>query len=378
MASVQQLDDNKYKIFVELGYNDFGKRIRRTKTVTVTSERDLKNKVRDFEIECFTNKEDSLDNITFAKFTDRWIANHVDTNLAINTKHMYENALNQSILDYFGKMQMKKIKKIHIVEFFTKEQNEKKKNLKTKLTVLKSIFSKAVEWEVVEKNPTIKVKVNTEGEKEMDFYTEDEVKELFKLLEKVNPKHRMIIKIAVVGGLRRSEIAGITFDAIDFENNSILVDKQLIYRPADKKFFLTQTKQKKDRTVYFSEDFMKELKSYYINQKKLKLEMGNLWRGAIIDGKKVDLLFTKSDGTPSQPDSITHIWRYISDKHNLRRIRFHDLRHTCASLMVKKGVNFKVIQERLGHTDIKMTLNRYSHLSDEQERDAAKVFDDVL
>src|SRR5690625_607237 len=102
MAYTQQLDDNKYKIVVDMGFNDKGKRIRKSKTVTVTSDRDLKNKIRDFEIYCHTNKDEPIEKISFAGFVDRWFKNHVLVNLTETSKESYEQLLYDfGIIDYF-------------------------------------------------------------------------------------------------------------------------------------------------------------------------------------------------------------------------------------------------------------------------------------
>ena len=124
---------------------------------------------------------------------------------------------------------------------------------------------------------------------------------------------------------------------------------------------------------------MKELKEYYMNHRKQKLKLGSAWRSIQDEnGNDINLLFTKEDGYPALPNSMSNEWRKIINKYDLKPISFHALRHSCASLMVAEGINFKLIQERLGHSDIRMTLNTYSHLSKEQEKKAADVFNKIL
>src|SRR5699024_8738446 len=96
------------------------------------------------------------------------------------------------------------------------------------------------------------------------------------VLEHVYPKHRMMIKLAYIGGLRRAEIAGIREESIDYENNCIYVDKQLRY---SKGFYLAPVKNKKPRTVYMPSGFMQELKQYHTNLKAHRMALGNLWKG---------------------------------------------------------------------------------------------------
>lgn len=375
MAYVEDLGNGKHKIYVDVGYDSRGNRRRRTKTITVTSNRDLNRQIREFELLCLQTQEEPIENISFAGFADRWLKNHV-YRLTETTQESYEQLLNEAgILEYFGKMKLKNIKKFHIVEYLGKQETQ----APNKYMVLKSIFAKAVEWEILSENPTEGIKEPEREKRDVDFYNEEELEHLFKILDKCYPKHRIMIKLAAIGGLRRAEIAGIREESINFDNNSIYVDKQLRYRKGKKEFYLAPVKNKKPRTVFFPEPFMKELKTYYIEHKKRKLELGNLWRSIYDENKKpINLLFVKEDGYPTHINSIGNEWRKIINRYDLKFISFHQLRHSCASLMVKKGINFKIIQERLGHANIGITLDLYSHLEEDMHKESTNAFSDIL
>lgn len=374
VEGVEHLGNGKYKIYVELGTDNTGKRRRRTKTVTPTSERNLKKLKREFELKCMQEMDEPIDNMTFGTFVIRWKKNHV-AHLKQNTRLHYDTVLNSNTLDHFKNMKLKEIKRMHVIEFLDEQETMKADKLK----VLKSIFWKAVEWEVINKNPIQRVKLPATKSKKVRYYNEDELNHLFKVLEECNDKDRVTVKLAAIGGLRRSEILGIREENLDFENNSIYIDKQLIYDDEKKEFYLDTLKNSTPRTVYFPDDFMSELKSYYIKFKQLRMGMGNLWKGIYDkEGKMINLIFVKGDGMPVQPVSFSGHWRELVERFNLKPISFHDLRHSCASLMVKKGINFKVIQERLGHKTISVTLDLYSHLDDEQHRESVTVFEDIL
>ncbi len=380
MASVQPLGDDKYKIFVELGYNERGKRIRRTKTVTVTSDRDLKNKIRDFEIQCFNEKDKPIDNITFGDFSKRWLKNHVEPNLTKTTLETYDYILNDcGVSEHFEKMKMKNIKKYHIVEYLAKEQEDEKPLLPNKYLLIKSIFARAFEWEVITSNPTTGIKEPKREKRKVDFYNEEELNQLFKVLDNCYPKHRIMIKLAAIGGLRRGEILGIREENIDYDNNTIYIDKQLRYDKNIKEFYLAPVKNNKPRTVHFPDLFMKELKKYHVDFKEKRMGMGSLWKPLRDDeGDAINLLLVRDDGYPTHLNTMRNQWDKIKKRNKLKNITFHQLRHSCASLMVKKGINFKIIQERLGHANIGITLDLYSHLEEEQHKESADVFSDLL
>lgn len=378
MAYVEDLGNSKHKIYVDMGYDARGKRKRRTKTVTVTSNRDLNKKIRAFELQCMQDEEEPIDDISFGGFVKKWEENYVKVNLTETSGTAYHYALyHTKLFDHFKKMKLKDIKKYHIVEFISHEQKNNETMIPNKLMVLKSIFAKAVEWEVLKDNPTQNIKKPHREKRKTDYYTESELNHLFSVLEDAYPKHRVMVKMAAVGGLRLAEIAGVREENIDYENNSIYVDKQLRYKSG--RFFLASVKNKKPRTVFFPESFMKELKKYHTDFKRMRMELGNLWKGIYDDdGDMINLLFVKENGLPTQLTSITNEWTKIIKRHDLKPITFHQLRHSCASLMVKRGVNFKIIQERLGHSNIGITLDLYSHMEDDKHKESVSVFDDIL
>lgn len=381
MASVEDLGGNKYKIYVELGYNDSGKRIRRTKTVTVTSPRDLKNQVRDFELKCHNGPLDNIDSSTFEMFVERWFDLYVKADLSYRSYDTYYNTVMNNLVPYFGKMKMANIKTIHIVEYLKNERDNERKNLSGKYGVLCSIFSRAVKWEVIEKSPMEKVdKPLTEKRKrEKDFYDEDELKHLFAVLDKSYPKHRIAIKLAAIVGLRRSEILGIRYEALNFKDNTIFIDRVLHYDKFQKVFKFGPTKNKVPRTVDVPEKFMKEIRVFFLDHKQLKWKCGSAWNPMIdADGSSVDLLFTNEIGYPNHLNSLPNEWQKIVKRYGLPHLNFHGLRHSCASYMVSKGVNFKIIQEQLGHSDIKLTINTYSHLTERDKKSAISYFEDIL
>lgn len=377
MAYVEELGNNKYKIYVDMGYVR-GKRKRKTKTVTVTSNRDLNKKVREFELQCMQEMDEPIENISFESFVKRWIDNHVKTNLKHSTYETYYQILNGTgLLDYFSKMKLKDIKRFHIVEYLAKEKD--KPLLPDKFLVLKSIFAKAVEWEVIKENPTSNIKQPKRKKKKVNYYTEEELNHLFKILENVHPKYRIIVKLAAIGGIRRAEILGIREESINYEENYIYVDKQLRYDKHNKKFYLSSVKNGKPRYVYLPEKFMKELKEYHLQFKKQRMQMGNLWTPLKDEnGNDINLVLVKENGYPTHLNTVGNEWSKIIKRYNLKKITFHELRHSCASLMVKKGVNFKIIQERLGHSNIGITLDLYSHLEEELHKESTNAFEDIL
>ncbi|MBO0961963.1 site-specific integrase [Neobacillus sp. MM2021_6] len=392
MASYEELGPNKkglpgIKITVEHGYNELtGERIRFFKTVRMKkiSERSIKKAITEFEIEV-ANKEKTksirIENITFSQFVTRWMDNYVKVDLAIGSRDAYNNRLNDGVLDALGKLKMARIKAYDIVVFFKEQKEKKASNLVGKYNVLKSVFAKAVEWQIIKENPMKNVRspqVKKE-KREIQFYNKEQLEHLLDVLKNVRPKDRIQIKLAALGGLRMSEIAGIRLECLDFNNCTILIDRTLKYDKETKKIFLGDTKSKRSRIVNIPKKFMKEIKEYAEQQIKLKDASGSAWNPLLDENEKpINLLFTKSNGFPTHPDRLTTIWGGIVKKYNLPSLNLHGLRHTYASYMISKGANPQVVQVQLGHSDIKLIFKTYSHLTDADKENVSDLLNELL
>ncbi|WP_440898068.1 site-specific integrase [Amphibacillus sp. Q70] len=197
-------------------------------------------------------------------------------------------------------------------------------------------------------------------------------------------EQQLMVLLALTGGLRRGEIAGIASDVCNFDNNSILIKRSLQYSKANG-LRLKGTKTEDTRTVILSQKLMQRLQNLYTIKVAFRNSMGNLWEGfKDVNGKEVLLLFSNEYGKPYRPDSITQFWdRFTTrNKDELRKIRFHDLRHSSATYILsegtKEGLNMKTVQKRLGHKNIKTTLNLYSHVTDQDDEATGKLFDDLF
>lgn len=401
MASYVELPPTKkgvpgIKITVELGYNEeTGERDRVFKTVRMKtlSDRAIKKAITDFEIEVDKMENTKkLENITFREFVKRYMDIYVRVDLAIKTKDIYRFYLDGGkdetdkkmvgILEDMGDLKLSKIKTFHLVEFLKKwKESEKSSIVLGKHITLKSIFAKAIEWKVLEDNPMEGIKPPTVERKlkELEFYDEDQLKQLFGVLENVYPKHRVQIKLAALVGLRMAEIAGIRLECIDFNKNTILIDKTLQFDTELKILVLGPTKNKKARLVNVPDGFMKELKVYVKGQRKLQIDSGGAWNPMLDDNEKpLNFLFTRDDGYPMHPRTAGSSWSKIIKKYQLPKITFHALRHSYASYMVSKNVNFKIIQQQLGHADIKLTIDTYSHLTERDKEKAIDLFNEIL
>lgn len=381
MASAEEIVRGKrYKLYAELGRSPNGNRIRRTKTVEANGIREARRLAQEFEDDLLERLNYSSD-MFLVTLADKWIKNYASTELAKSTLDNYTNAL-ECIADYFKNIRVKEITPLSITEFFNNERKNGRGSLEAKYKVLRSLFKHAVKWYVIkdDDNPmhSVDKPSNVNKQKNKDFYRDDEIKLMLELIKELTEEQQLMIQLALVGGLRRGEIIAITHDVIDFTNNTIFIKNAL--SQSKNGVELKGTKTENVRTITLPESLMERIKRLYMKKLNLKMEMGNLWQGHKTGGKEVIFLFSNEYGKSYRPDSVTQFWNRFAIRHEdkLRRIRFHDLRHSSATYLLGEGANMKVVQKRLGHKDIKTTYNFYSHVTEKDDKKASDLFNDIL
>lgn len=174
------------------------------------------------------------------------------------------------------------------------------------------------------------------------------------------------------GGLRRSECLGLEWTRVNIKEQTI--DIKEVITKGRKGAVIKEPKTKKSkRLISLPESVIKELAEYQLHWKKEKLKMGELWTE-----EKREWLFCNEYGNHFYPDTPTTWWRRFINRVGIRYIRLHDLRHTSATLLINQGVHAKIISERLGHSDIRVTMNTYGHVLRHADQEAANKLDDLF
>ncbi|MEV2908615.1 site-specific integrase [Paenibacillus larvae] len=189
----------------------------------------------------------------------------------------------------------------------------------------------------------------------------------------------MMITLALTTGMRRGELLGLEWKHVDWDNG-ILDVQQSVTDSSKGKVMVKDPKTKNSkRKVALPTSVLNEFKDYYTYRMREKENLGDAWVGCVdIDGKKRDFVFSRPDGMAYHYERSYTWFRQFIQKHGLRYIRFHDLRHTSATLLINQGVHAKVISERLGHGNITTTMNIYGHVLQTADRAAADKFENIL
>ncbi len=237
--------------------------------------------------------------------------------------------------------------------------------------VLSSILTTAVQWQLIPFNPCERVKPPKVEHKEANCLDESATRELFRCLEQEDIQNRAIVVLAVYTGMRRGELCGLTWNDIHFDNGLIDINKESIYIRGQGIRDDTPKNQTSRRVIKVSSDVLDVLRLLRTDQNKKRLQIGDQWTNS---GK----VFTRWNGSPVDPDAISGWFHGFIQKNGLPPIRFHDLRHTNASLLIAAGTDIKTVSKRLGHSSVSTTGNIYTHAIKTADELAADTLHDIL
>ena len=237
--------------------------------------------------------------------------------------------------------------------------------------VISSILATAVHWQVLFSNPCDRVKPPKASQKESRYLDEVQVQELLHHLSNEAIQYQAIIVLFIYSGMRRGELCGLNWDAVDTENKIIHIRRNLLYLP-EKGIYEDSTKNtSSERAVKLSAEAFKLLLEHKLEQNKIRASVGDIWQES---GK----VLTRDNGLPLHPDTISGWFHKFIVKNNLPNVTIHSLRHTNASLLIANGINLTTVSKRLGHANTATTTKIYAHAIRSADEIAADTLDDIL
>jgi integrase len=228
--------------------------------------------------------------------------------------------------------------------------------------VIRKALADAVDAGLIARNPADKAKPprpQTQGG-ELRYWTPGELRRFLKLCE----GHRLhaAFHLLAMTGARRGEIAGLRWVDVDLDGARITIRQALL--SVGREVYVSSPKSYRGRTVDLDRDTVERLRAHWERQLREKAAFYGHWEDS-------GYVFTKRDGSPLHPRTLSQAFKWLVENSDLPRIRLHDLRHTHASIAVKAGVPIGVVSERLGHASPEFTLHRYSHVMPGMQREAA-------
>ena len=276
---------------------------------------------------------------------------------------------------HFGnKLKLKDVTYHHIEDYYDYLKNTRKnKNITIKhhAVILSPALRLAYRDDLIAKNPyEFMPKIKKEKSK-MQYYNKEELEKLFEVTDKSPLK--LIVRVAAYYGFRRSELVGLKWDAIDFKNKMITIKHKVLH--VNNKFYLSDTL--KTTASHRTLPLLPEIESLLIERKEEIEKNKELFKKSY-NHKYDEYVFVDDIGDLINPDIISNRFRTLLRKNHLKHIRFHDLRHSCASLLVASKVPMKNIQEWLGHSNFNTTADVYSHLDYSSKYESANALSKAL
>ncbi|MED0705278.1 tyrosine-type recombinase/integrase [Aneurinibacillus aneurinilyticus] len=317
--------------------------------------------------------------ITFTQLLMDWL-NHVIVNSVEETTwESYELVITKHIIPYFRSqlhdILLQDLQPVHLQKYYDEKyrgnKNEKglsSNTLRKHHANIKKALDHAVRMNLISINPADKVVLPKKEAYRTNYYTVEQLQKLFDICLGTNIESA--VYIAAHYGLRRGEILGLKWDAIDFNQGTIIIKETRVKYGRN-----IVTKGPKSESSFRILPLMSNIRSYLkeviLKQKHKKLFYGSNYND-------LGYVCCLDDGSPLKVEYLSRKFKEILKKNNMPHIRFHDLRHSIASYLLKHGVSLKDIQVWLGHSDLSTTANIYAHIDMEMKHETAKMINNIF
>ena len=366
-GTLRKRGKNKYR----LEYMKDG--VRYNETVDATSDKEARIKLAEFVTQVNKGQYYNTD-YTFFEFAQIWLDEVQRPNSSPITIDKYKSYLNNRIIPYIGSYKLKNLSVPILTGYFneckkfttlTKTPRPISKSTLEKIVeIVSAIMQKAYEWEMISSNPCSRIKVKYDnmpseidknkklGDKKTQIvsYSKEEYKSVLSGLLNESELFRLFIETALKTGMSKEELLGLRWEDFNKENKTLSVRVVRLMHKGN--IIEKQPKAHSRLRTITIPDSLVSLLSDYKNSS--------------------DFIF---DGI--NPNSINSSWNKFLKRNNIRKIRIHDLRHTHATLLLAQGVDIKTISERLGHSNISITMNTYTDVLKELDKTAANRIDEI-
>ena len=379
MTGSLQLKNNKYYVVLNLKVN--GKRKQKwiaTSLTTKSGKKEREKVLRDIISQYENNYKPLVSEITFADYLLTWLK---ESKIKVDfvTYQHYETEVNSQILPYFKALNIRLVdvnRDVLQSYFIEKYENGRidgkgglsPTTLRHHRNVINQTLNLALRNGLILQNPCQFVTLPQTERYNYDFFNLDEINQFLNAIK--NERLYPLYLVTATLGLRKSEVLGIKWDSIDIENKTLTIKHTRVegHTVVEKDKTKNQSSM---RSFPLSDNLINVFVMLKNDEKENKKLFGNKY-------VKNDYVFKWEDGRPYNPNYITKKHKKILKKYGFRHIRFHDLRHSCASLLNAQGFTLKDIQEWLGHSDIQTTANTYAHLDIKRKQNISEQLASII
>ena len=338
-----------------------------------TTRKEVQEKLRKAQRELELGKLATGPQQTLKNFLEYWLRIRKPA-IKQSTYVSYRECIKNHIIPGLGHIQLQKLTGDQIQGFYTEEQGKVSANVVRLLhTILRIALADAVKWKRLSTNPCSDVEPPRHQKHQIEVLTIEQAKKLLDAAQ----SHRLeaLLTVAITTGMRRGELLALRWEDIHFETKSLQVKHTVSYINPDGRYMFIETEPKTasgTRNIMLPTFVIDLLKQHRTRQLESRLQAGEQW-------KERNLVFPNTLGNYIAIPHLRLLFKQLLARAGLpASIRFHDLRHSAATILLAMGVNPKIIQEILGHADIRITMNIYSHVLPSMQREVMDNMDTLF
>ena len=316
--------------------------------------------------------------ISLGEWLRQWLKDYVSIHTTMRTQESYRSIIERHLIPALGTIRLAELIPQHIQSYYARALSEGRADGNGGLSARSVVYhhrilSKALDYAVrmgaIARNVTSVIDPPRVARVKMATLNIDEIARF--LDAAIDTSFYVLFVTLLYTGLRRGELLALKWRNLDLEKGSLIV-VETAYKLGTGEYVIKEPKTAHSRrTVSLSPALVALLREYRADQELLRVQLG-------IGLADNDFAFIRHDGSPINPNAVTHAFQRVIKKAGLKHVRLHDLRHTHATLMLKAGEHPKIVSERLGHANIGITLDTYSHVLPGLQEAAAERFDKVM
>ena len=358
--------DGRWEGRVVVGYKENGNP--KTKSVTAKTQSECKEKLQALKEQCGRTTDKLKPDMPFGDWMDFWFQNFSKPKIRQTTMECYENRIYNHIIPEIGKIPLCKLTQNDLQQFYARLKKGGRRRLveyygeglsdrmvRSCHTTCRTALEKAVTEGLITTNPAIGCRLPPKKAKEMQVLTQDEIRRF--LIQAHEEGYYEFFLLELTTGMRRGEILGLQWKDVNFATGELHIKRQVVKKGAQTQITKPKTKSS-IRTILLPSDMLEILAEHKKNA-------------------TCEWVFPSpvKDGEPRNPDSIYGKFQKILQRAQCKKVRFHDLRHTFATMALENGMDIKTLSAMIGHISAETTLNIYSHITDTMQKQAAVKID---
>ncbi len=376
---IRQRSKGRWEITIDIGRDQVtGRRVRHFETIKgirKDAQHQLAELLLNIDRGTYIKQPKQL---TVAHWLQQWLEGYAASNLAPKTRESYKHELNNYVIPHLGGIRLGELRPHHIQEYIAKALSEGRKlrsgglshrTVHYHYSILSKALSDAIKMGLIAVNPCKAVSPPKPQHTDIPAIGPDELRKLLSAIR--GSSYYLYYHTLLLTGLRRSELLALKWKDVDLELARMYVSHSL-HRLDDGTIIIKEPKTSRSRRPV---DLPLSLVSL-LRQHRTDQEIQRLMLGKSLT--EDDFVFSHVDGSPLNPNTVTHTFAKVAARASMPSLRLHDLRHIHATMLLKAGVHPRIVQERLGHSTIATTLDIYSHTVPGLQKAAAERLDILL